>query len=62
MELFVGTILLLVGFTLGYITRIFFGPRETDVKVEEYFTSGAIPRADCMPPGCGDYPECNHRY
>lgn len=20
------------------------------------------PRADCMPPGCNDYPECNHRY
>jgi hypothetical protein len=19
-------------------------------------------RADCMPPGCNDYPECNHRY
>lgn len=29
---------------------------------EEPWVAPPAPRADCMPPGCNDYPECNHRY
>lgn len=62
MLILIGLILLVGGFALGYLTCAIYGMNKKETEPEEEWTPGIIPRADCMPPGCNDYPECNHRY
>lgn len=65
MLLLIGLILVVGGFGLGYITHACFVvsvPYQAEGDEGKPFLPPAIPRADCMPPGCNDYPECSHRY
>lgn len=55
----------MAGFILGFVTAALMRANkygDSEEEQETKFIPRSPPRAHCMPPGCNDYPECNHRY
>jgi hypothetical protein len=55
-------IVLSAGFALGYFVCALLALCKEKPLEEKEWSPPPTPKASCMPPGCNDYPECNHRY